>query len=77
VVLITTTPKLYWAEHRAYTENTGIVVCTFFIIILCNKKIDNISHHALFFDVDFYQHAKDIFMMNHNGQRTFDANFLR
>jgi phytoene desaturase len=25
------------------------------------KKIDNISHHALFFDVDFYQHAKDIY----------------
>ena len=26
-----------------------------------NKKIENISHHALFFDVDFYQHAKDIY----------------
>jgi phytoene desaturase len=26
-----------------------------------NKKIDNISHHALFFDVDFDQHAKDIY----------------
>jgi phytoene desaturase len=24
------------------------------------NKIDNISHHALFFDVDF-QHAKDIY----------------
>ena len=26
-----------------------------------NKKINNISHHALFFDVDFNQHAKDIY----------------
>ncbi|MNR13691.1 zeta-carotene-forming phytoene desaturase [compost metagenome] len=26
-----------------------------------NKKVENITHHALFFDVDFNQHAADIY----------------
>jgi phytoene desaturase len=33
-----------------------------------DKKIENISHHALFW-CGFYQHAK-IFMMHHSGQKS-------
>jgi phytoene desaturase len=37
-------------------------------------KIENISHHALFFDVDFYQHAKDIYDATVAKEPLFYAN---
>jgi phytoene desaturase len=45
--------------------------CSFIFIVLCgfDKKIENISHHALFFDVDFISMQK-IFMMHHSGQKS-------
>jgi phytoene desaturase len=42
----------------------------FYVLI----KIENISHHALFFDVDFISMQK-IFMMHHSGQKSLCFNF--
>lgn len=44
----------YW-ESRVFAPSSLLFYVGF------DKKIDNISHHALFFDVDFNQHAKDIY----------------
>jgi phytoene desaturase len=44
----------YW-ESRVFAPSSLLFYVGF------NKKLDNISHHALFFDTDFYQHAKDIY----------------
>ncbi|WP_158729352.1 MULTISPECIES: NAD(P)/FAD-dependent oxidoreductase [unclassified Flavobacterium] len=44
----------YW-DSRVFAPSSLLFYVGF------NKKLDNISHHALFFDVDFYQHAKDIY----------------
>ncbi|OCB77899.1 phytoene desaturase family protein [Flavobacterium crassostreae] len=46
--------KDYW-ESRVFAPSSLLFYVGF------NKKIPNISHHALFFDVDFKQHAKDIY----------------
>jgi phytoene desaturase len=46
--------ELYW-ESRVFAPSSLLFYVGF------DKKIENISHHALFFDVDFYQHAKDIY----------------
>ncbi|MFV7235854.1 phytoene desaturase family protein [Flavobacterium sp. ZB4R12] len=52
-------------EHRAYSEKYWdcrvFAPSSLLFYIGFDKKIKNISHHALFFDVDFYQHAKDIY----------------
>ncbi len=47
-------PEKYW-ETRIFAPSSLLFYVGF------NKKISNISHHALFFDVDFDQHAKDIY----------------
>jgi phytoene desaturase len=44
----------YW-DSRVFAPSSLLFYVGF------NKKIKNISHHALFFDVDFEQHAKDIY----------------
>ncbi len=44
----------YW-ESRVFAPSSLLFYVGF------DKKIENISHHALFFDVDFHQHAKDIY----------------
>jgi len=44
----------YW-ESRVFAPSSLLFFVGF------NKKIENISHHALFFDVDFNQHAQDIY----------------
>ena len=44
----------YW-ESRVFAPSSLLFYVGF------NKKIKNISHHALFFDVDFKQHAIDIY----------------
>jgi phytoene desaturase len=52
-------------EHRAYSEDYWdsrvFAPSSLLFYVGFNKKIENISHHALFFDVDFNQHAKDIY----------------
>jgi phytoene desaturase len=59
------TETLMDQEHRAYSEkywNSRVFAPSSLLFYVgFNKKIQNISHHALFFDVDFYQHAKDIY----------------
>ena len=44
----------YW-ESRVFAPSSLLFYVGF------NRKLDNISHHALFFDVDFDQHARDIY----------------
>jgi phytoene desaturase len=46
--------KSYW-ESRVFAPSSLLFYVGF------DRKLDNISHHALFFDVDFDQHAKDIY----------------
>lgn len=52
-------------EHRAYSEkywaSKTFAPSSLLFYVGFNKKIKNITHHALFFDVDFNQHAKDIY----------------
>lgn len=52
-------------EHRAYSEqyweSRVFAPSSLLFFVGFNKKIENISHHALFFDVDFNQHAADIY----------------
>ncbi|WP_035667668.1 NAD(P)/FAD-dependent oxidoreductase [Flavobacterium sp. 83] len=59
------TETLLDKEHRAYSEkywdSRVFAPSSLLFYIGFNKKIENISHHALFFDVDFYQHARDIY----------------
>jgi phytoene desaturase len=59
------TETLLDQEHRAYSQkywNSRVFAPSSLLFYVgFNKKIANISHHALFFDVDFYQHAKDIY----------------
>ncbi|MBQ0908638.1 phytoene desaturase [Flavobacterium sp. F-328] len=59
------TETLLDQEHRAYSEkywdSRVFAPSSLLFYVGFDKKLDNISHHALFFDVDFYQHAKDIY----------------
>jgi phytoene desaturase len=59
------TETLLDASHRAYSENYWdsrvFAPSSLLFYVGFNKRIKNISHHALFFDVDFEQHAKDIY----------------
>lgn len=51
--------------HRAYSEeywkSRVFAPSSLLFFVGFDKKIENISHHALFFDVDFNQHASDIY----------------
>lgn len=59
------TETLLDKEHRvyseAYWESRVFAPSSLLFYVGFDKQIENISHHALFFDVDFYQHAKDIY----------------
>jgi phytoene desaturase len=59
------TETLLDKEHRAYSEKyweTRIFAPSSLLFFIgFNKKLENISHHALFFDTDFNQHAVDIY----------------
>lgn len=59
------TETLLEEQHRAYSEkywdSRVFAPSSLLFYIGFDKKIENISHHALFFDVDFYQHANDIY----------------
>lgn len=52
-------------EHRAYSEkywsSRVFAPSSLLFFVGFDKKVENISHHALFFDVDFNQHAADIY----------------
>lgn len=59
------TETLLEKEHQVYSqkywESRIFAPSSLLFFIGFNKKIENISHHALFFDVDFNQHAADIY----------------
>lgn len=59
------TETLLDKKHRAYSEtyweSRVFAPSSLLFYIGFDKKIQTISHHALFFDVDFNQHAKDIY----------------
>ena len=59
------TETLLDKEYRAYSEkywdSRVFAPSSLLFYVGFNKKIKNVSHHALFFDVDFEQHAKDIY----------------
>ncbi|MET0946566.1 MAG: phytoene desaturase family protein [Flavobacterium sp.] len=51
--------------HRSYSEkyweSRVFAPSSLLFFVGFDKKIENITHHALFFDVDFNQHAADIY----------------
>jgi len=51
----------YRVYSEAYWESRVFAPSSLLFYVGFNKKIKNISHHALFFDVDFEQHAQDIY----------------
>ena len=51
----------YRAYSEKYWESRVFAPSSLLFYVGFNKKIENISHHALFFDVDFNQHAQDIY----------------
>jgi len=44
-----------------YWENKTFAPSSLLFYVGFDKKIENVSHHTLFFDVDFEAHAKDIY----------------
>jgi phytoene desaturase len=48
-------PITYW-EKRSFTPN-----CILFFVGI-NKKLNKLNHHNLFFDADYSQHVKEIFV---------------
>ena len=59
------TETLLEEQHRTYSEkyweSRVFAPSSLLFFVGFDKKIENISHHALFFDVDFNQHAADIY----------------
>jgi len=59
------TETLLDQEHRSYSEkyweSRVFAPSSLLFFVGFDKKIENITHHALFFDVDFNQHAADIY----------------
>ena len=51
----------YRAYSQAYWDSRVFAPSSLLFYVGFNKRVKNISHHALFFDVDFEQHAKDIY----------------
>ena len=51
--------------HRQYSENywnkKTFAPSSLLFYVGFDKKIENVSHHTLFFDVDFEEHAKSIY----------------
>lgn len=74
------TETLLEKEHRVYSdtywENRIFAPSSLLFFVGFNKKIENISHHALFFDVDFDKHANAIYdTPNWPEEPLFYANF--
>lgn len=53
--------KEYRSYSEQYWESRVFAPSSLLFFVGFNKKIENITHHALFFDVDFNQHAADIY----------------
>ncbi|WP_264525103.1 phytoene desaturase family protein [Flavobacterium sp. N502536] len=59
------TETLLDTEHRVYSEkyweSRTFAPSSLLFFVGFDKKIANVTHHSLFFDVDFNQHAADIY----------------
>lgn len=59
------TETLLDEKHRAYSEkyweNKTFAPSSLLFYVGLDKKVDNVEHHSLFFDVDFDVHAQDIY----------------
>jgi phytoene desaturase len=53
--------ETYRAYTKKYWESRVFAPSSLLFFVGFDKKIENVSHHALFFDVDFNQHAADIY----------------
>ncbi|PXY39539.1 phytoene desaturase [Flavobacterium cheongpyeongense] len=53
--------KEYRVYSEKYWESRVFAPSSLLFFVGFDKKIQNITHHALFFDVDFNQHAADIY----------------
>ena len=53
--------KKYRAYSDKYWENRTFAPSSLLFYIGFDKKIENVEHHTLFFDVDFDVHARDIY----------------
>ena len=54
-------PKKHRQYSEAYWEKRTFAPSSLLFYIGFDKKIKNVAHHTLFFDVDFEQHAKEIY----------------
>ena len=53
--------KKYRAYSEKYWESRVFAPSSLLFYVGFDKKIENVEHHSLFFDVDFDAHAKDIY----------------
>jgi len=54
-------PKKYRSYSEVYWEKRVMAPSCLLYFIGLNKKLTNVLHHSLFFDVPFAQHAKEIY----------------
>jgi phytoene desaturase len=54
-------PQQYRTYHEAYWEKKVLAPSCLLYYIGLNKKLENVLHHSLFFDVPFDQHAAEIY----------------
>jgi len=55
-------PKKYHHYSEAYWNSRKLAPSSLIFYLGVNKKIKNLLHHNLFFDQDFKQHAKEIYL---------------
>ena len=53
--------KKYRQYSESYWNNKTFAPSSLLFYVGFDKKIKNVNHHTLFFDVDFEEHAKDIY----------------
>lgn len=54
-------PKTFRAYSEAYWDKKTFAPSSLLFYVGLNKKVKNVSHHTLFFDVDFDAHAETIY----------------
>ncbi|HPH84331.1 MAG TPA: phytoene desaturase family protein [Ferruginibacter sp.] len=54
-------PKAYRTYSEAYWNKRVMAPSCLLFYVGLNKKIKNLTHHSLFFDVDFDKHGKEIY----------------
>ena len=61
----------YRAYSEAYWDKKTFAPSSLLFFVGIDKKVKNVSHHTLFFDVDFDAHAADIYDHPKWPERTF------